>query len=66
MTKQYPNPPNPPLWTEKDLAAYLKRSIAGVRKERQRGGGPVYYRLRGGVRYREEDIMAYLEKGRTK
>jgi predicted DNA-binding transcriptional regulator AlpA len=46
---------------EKDLAALLAVSVATLRAWRLRGKGPRYVKIGSAVRYRQEDINAWLD-----
>ncbi len=45
------------------LAAYLGRSVAALAQMRYRGTGPRYIHAGGRVRYRPEDVEAWLHAG---
>jgi excisionase family DNA binding protein len=47
--------------TPDELAAHLKMSKRTLAKWRTNGRGPRYIRLGHGVRYREQDVAAWLE-----
>lgn len=49
-----------PLWTSQQLADYLGISAAAVRMMRSRGQGPRFIRLGKNVKYRPEDVRAWL------
>ena len=48
------------LMTEGETAEYLSISIAALRKWRMQGRGPVFIKLGNLVRYRREDVEAWL------
>ena len=50
------------ILTESDLADQLKVSTKLLQKMRQEGTGPKYVKIGRLVRYRRQDIEAYLEK----
>jgi len=50
------------LLTEQDYARIIKRSVASIRRDRAIGSGCPYLKLGALVRYRPEDIKAYLER----
>lgn len=52
----------PALMDQKAFAAYIGKSIAWVEKARCMGGGPRYVKLGRNVRYRAEDVLAWLEE----
>jgi predicted DNA-binding transcriptional regulator AlpA len=50
------------MMNEKDVAEKLKMSLAALRRWRYENRGPRYLKLAGvAVRYREEDLNAWLE-----
>ncbi len=49
-----------PLWTVQDLAAYLRVPVNTVYKWRSAGDGPPGFRVGRHVRYRQEDVVAWL------
>ena len=51
------------LFTERELAAKLKLSVAALRRWRLEGRGPRVTRVERLVRYQERDITAYLSQG---
>ena len=54
--------PKTHLWTETEVADYLKVSVSALRKWRTQGCGPRFLKLNGtSVKYRPEDIEAWLE-----
>lgn len=53
-----------PLLTTKQAAKLLSQRPMTLAKWRQRGKGPVYLRLGGKVRYRQSDIVTYIEASR--
>lgn len=55
---------NAPGLDEKKAAEILGARALTLTKWRQRGRGPVYYKLNGAVRYRLEDLQTYLESCR--
>lgn len=66
------NPPkNPPadysvvmpkLWDQKTLAAYLQKSEAWCERARWAGEGPRFVKLGRHVRYRAEDVLAWIDE----
>ena len=50
-----------PLFDERQLAAVLSVSVKALQAWRYRGGGPAFLRLGRAVRYRPEDVDAWLE-----
>ena len=51
----------PRLMSQKDLAAYLGKSIAWCERARWTGDGPVFVKLGRNVRYRAADVLAWIE-----
>lgn len=51
----------PRLMTQRDLAAYLCKSTAWCERARWIGDGPRFVKLGRHVRYRAEDVMAWIE-----
>lgn len=53
------------LFSPREAADYLGVTISGLNRWRMSGGGPRYLKLsrgpRGRVRYREEDLHAFIE-----
>jgi len=49
------------LLTESEYARLIKRSVASVRRDRVLGQGCAYVKLGALVRYRREDVRAYIE-----
>jgi predicted DNA-binding transcriptional regulator AlpA len=47
--------------SQKDLAAYLGKSIAWCERARWTGDGPVFVKLGRNVRYRAADVLAWIE-----
>jgi predicted DNA-binding transcriptional regulator AlpA len=52
-----------PLMTDREVAKMLKRSPGTLRNDRMRGRGPKFVKLGRQIRYRLEDVMAYIESG---
>ena len=48
------------LITEKQFAEMLKRSVATIRRDRRAGRGPKFIRIGRQIRYRLEDVQAYI------
>ncbi len=51
----------PRLMTQRDLAAYLHKSTAWCERARWAGDGPRFVKLGRHVRYRAEDVMAWID-----
>ncbi len=49
------------LFTEKDIARIIGLSLASIRRWRLLGQGPKFLKLNSAVRYRPEDLSAWLE-----
>lgn len=54
------------LLTEKDIAALLQISIPTLRRWRMLRTGPAFVKLGALVRYRPEDLSAFMEAGKEK
>ena len=48
------------LLDEHEVARMLKRSVKTLRNDRSLGRGPRYVRVGRSVRYRLEDVLAYI------
>lgn len=51
----------PELWTEEDVARFLKLDANDVRKLRQAPDGPPFLKIRRNVRYVPGKVMAWCE-----
>ena len=51
----------PTLLTSKEVAAYLGKSLSWLEHERLENRGPRYTRVGYYIRYRESDVIAYLD-----
>lgn len=51
----------PALWDQKQVAAYLGKSTAWCERARWTGEGPKFIKLGRNVRYRAEDVVAWVE-----
>lgn len=51
----------PRLMNQRDLAAYLGKSTAWCERARWAGEGPTYIKLGRNVRYRADDVLAWIE-----
>ena len=49
------------LWNEQQAANYLQRAVSSLQKDRLRGDGCPFVKVGRLVRYRPEDVRAYLE-----
>jgi len=52
----------PRLLTQRDLAAYLNKSTAWCERARWAGEGPRFIKLGRHVRYRADDVLAWIEQ----
>lgn len=48
------------LLTTKEAATAIGKSASWLNKSRMTGIGPVYLKVGGGVRYRQDDLEAFL------
>ena len=51
--------------SEKEAADYLGRSIHCLRDWRQRGTGPGFFRMVGGISYSQRDLDAFIASCRV-
>jgi predicted DNA-binding transcriptional regulator AlpA len=49
------------LLTEKDAAPIVGMSVAWLQRKRWEGGGPPYVKYDRAVRYRESDLLTWIE-----
>ena len=59
VNPQFP-PKMPVTMNEQQVAEYLSMSVGSVRKWRRLGGGPKFIKIGRSVRYRREDVEAWL------
>lgn len=52
----------PRLLTQKDLAEYVHKSTAWCERARWAGEGPRFVKLGRHVRYRADDVLAWIEQ----
>jgi predicted DNA-binding transcriptional regulator AlpA len=52
----------PQLWNQKQLAEYLGKSTAWCERARWAGDGPKFIKLGRHVRYRVEDVHAWIDE----
>jgi predicted DNA-binding transcriptional regulator AlpA len=52
----------PRLWDQKVLAAYLGKSTAWCERARWAGDGPRFVKLGRHVRYKAEDVLAWIDE----
>ena len=50
------------LRTETEVAEKIRKSLSWLQHMRQTGGGPRYLKIGHAVRYRDEDVDAWLEQ----
>lgn len=50
------------LWDENELAAKSNIAVSTLQKQRMKGGGIPFVKMGRLVRYRPQDVAAYLEK----
>lgn len=65
MNDQIPLTDLPELLTAREVAEYLRTTEAALAQWRCRGRGPAYRKLSTRVRYRAEDVRAWVENGAT-
>lgn len=49
-----------PLWNEERAAQHMLRAVSSLQKDRLRGDGCPYIKIGRLVRYRPEDVRAYV------
>jgi len=54
-----------PTFVEKDAARYINLSVAWLRVQRRDGGGPAFLRIGRAIRYRVQDLDAWLASRRV-
>lgn len=54
--------PMPRLLDQRDLAAYLKKSTAWCERARWSGEGPKFIKLGRNVRYKADDVLAWIDE----
>lgn len=52
----------PALWDQRQLAHYIGKSTAWCERARWAGEGPRYIKLGRHVRYRADDVFAWIEE----
>lgn len=52
----------PRLMSQRDLAAYIGKSTAWCERARWAGEGPKFIKLGRHVRYRAEDVLAWIDE----
>jgi hypothetical protein len=53
------------LLDDKEVAVLYRMSVASIRRKRLMDDGPRYYKLNGSIRYKLEDVIAWLESRPT-
>ena len=56
----------PALLTERDTADWSGYSVASFQRARWEGKGPKFIKLGRNIRYREEDLLAWIEVENSK
>lgn len=51
-----------PLWTVQDVATYLGVAVQTIYDWRLKGAGPPAFKVGRHLRYRESDVMEWLDK----
>lgn len=51
----------PPLATRAQVAEYVQTSVQTLARWACYGGGPKFIKLGGSVRYRREDVLAWID-----
>jgi hypothetical protein len=59
MPKSAPNISSP-LFTEKEAASYLTRSVSSLRRDRRNGTGPGFIRIGRSIRYLKSELDSYI------
>jgi hypothetical protein len=49
-----------PLFTEKEAASYLTRSVSSLRRDRKNGTGPGFIRIGRSIRYLRSQLDSYI------
>lgn len=52
----------PSLLNQQEVASYLDKSIAWCERARWDGSGPPYIKVGRAVRYRADDLLAWIEE----
>ena len=55
----------PLVMTEREVAALLQMKVSTLRAWRLRGKGPAFLKLGAAVRYRREDVEAFMDRSRV-
>jgi len=53
-----------PLLIDSEVSKITKFSVSSVRKWRVQGRGPLYLRLGNSIRYKEQDVLHYVQSGK--
>ena len=56
----------PELWTQKQLSEHWQISTHTLERWRSEGIGPIFLKMRGQVRYRLSDILAFEQEALRK
>lgn len=54
-----------PLWTEKDVAAFIRMDVGTIRRWRMLRTGPPYTKCGRSVRYNPEDVRTWVLSNRV-
>lgn len=49
------------IWSTRDAAHHLSRSVITLNRWRKNGEGPEYYRVNGRIYYSPSDVRTWLE-----
>jgi predicted DNA-binding transcriptional regulator AlpA len=64
MRKDLPEVPTP-LFTERQAAHYLVRSVSALRRARKNGTGPKFVKIGRSIRYLRDELNAYILECQT-
>ena len=53
-----------PLLIDTEVAKITRFSVSSVRKWRVQARGPLYLRLGNSIRYKEQDVLHYVQSGK--
>jgi hypothetical protein len=54
-----------PLFTERQAARYLTRSVSSLRRGRRNGAGPKFVKIGRSIRYLRDELNAYILECQT-
>lgn len=49
------------VWSAREAARHLSRSVVTLNRWRKNGEGPEYYKVNGRIYYRPSDVRAWFE-----